>query len=331
MLREQRPEFFRTEQARQIGDQVLEWQRITGGWPKNVDMVTPMTAAQHAQVLHDKQRRNDSTTDNDATTTQITFLARLYQQTHDGRYRNAFRQGVEYLLSGQYPNGGWPQFWPVQRDYQIHITYNDDAMVHTLTLLQAMEQEQEPYGHGLVNRSMKRRIHRAVQRGLDCILATQIITDGQRTVWCQQHDRETLLPAQARAYELPSYCTAESAGIVALLMQQSHPSALMKEAIHGAMRWFDQHKLTGQRVDYSGGDTRLVEDDSAPALWARFYDLQQCLPFVCDRDGIPRRHLHEIGSERRNGYAWYVNHPGRLYSTYRQWVQVHDPGKSVLP
>ena len=30
--------------------------------------------------------------------------------TKDIRYRDAFLQGVEYLLSGQYENGGWPQF-----------------------------------------------------------------------------------------------------------------------------------------------------------------------------------------------------------------------------
>ena len=40
---------------------------------------------------------------------QMIYLARLYRQTNDVRYRDAFRLAVEYLLNGQYENGGWPQ------------------------------------------------------------------------------------------------------------------------------------------------------------------------------------------------------------------------------
>ncbi|MGG6549366.1 UNVERIFIED_CONTAM: pectate lyase, partial [Prevotella sp. 15_C9] len=84
---------------------------------------------------------------------------------------------------------------------------------------------------------------KAFDKGIECILATQIVTDGQLTVWCQQHDRETLKPASARAYELPSYCSAESAAIVRLLMTLPKPDARIKRAVHGAMKWFDTYKL----------------------------------------------------------------------------------------
>ncbi|MBQ4413450.1 MAG: pectate lyase, partial [Prevotella sp.] len=36
VLKEKNPEFFKTAEARRIGDQLLIWQRNTGGWPKNV-------------------------------------------------------------------------------------------------------------------------------------------------------------------------------------------------------------------------------------------------------------------------------------------------------
>ena len=58
-------------------------------------------------VLADKQRTDDSTTDNDATNIQMHFLARLYHATHDKRVRESFCKAVEYLLAGQYDNGGW--------------------------------------------------------------------------------------------------------------------------------------------------------------------------------------------------------------------------------
>ena len=50
-------------------------------------------------------------------------------------WNNAFRRGLDYLLKAQYPNGGWPQFYPLRNGYWSHITYNDDAMAGVLELL----------------------------------------------------------------------------------------------------------------------------------------------------------------------------------------------------
>jgi PelA/Pel-15E family pectate lyase len=269
LMHETSPEFFMSDEAKLIGDQILLYQRDTGGWPKNIDMAQPLNSRERTLILADKQRRDDSTTDNGATTTQMIFLARLYQRTKEDRYRDGFRKGVEYLLSGQYENGGWPQFWPEMRDYQIHITYNDDAMVNTMTLLRDMVEQKEPYQGDLTDDALRQRMRAAFDKGIECILATQIVTDGELTVWCQQHDRETLKPAKARAYELPSYCSQESAAITQLLMELPHPNDRVKRAVNAAMRWFEKHKITGYMVVRTGTrghadyDTRLVENPAA--------------------------------------------------------------------
>ena len=324
ILREKNPEFFKTDEARRIGDQLLVWQRNTGGWPKNIDMTTPLTDAQRQQIIADKKVTDDSTIDNGATTMQMTYLARLWQQTKDERYREAFNKGVRYLLSGQYDNGGWPQFWPTMRNYQVHITYNDDAMVNTLIILREILKDREPFAN-LTDTSLDKDIERAFQKGVECILNTQIKVGDTLTVWCQQHDHETLAPAKARAYELPSFSSQERAVIVRFLMNLPNPDERVKTAIHAAMAWFEKTKITGYRLERigkkgePGADTRLVPDPNAGPLWARYYDLVDCQPFVCDRDGGPRKHLWEIGPERRNGYAWYNDRPLQLYEKYDKW------------
>lgn len=135
VLRQTDESFFKTDEARRIGEQLILYQRVTGGWPKNIDMVKPLSQEQREAVVADKSRTDDSTTDNDATNIQMHFLARLFHATHDKKVREAFCRAVEYLLSGQYDNGGWPQFWPNPHGYQVHITFNDDAMVNTMLLL----------------------------------------------------------------------------------------------------------------------------------------------------------------------------------------------------
>ena len=335
LMRETSQEFFQSDEARRIGDQLLLYQRVTGGWPKNIDMAKPLSDKEREKIAADKHKHNDSTTDNDATTLQIYFLSKLYQATKDVRYRDAFRQGVAYLLSGQYENGGWPQFWPVMRDYQIHITYNDDAMANTMILLRDIAAQKEPYQGDLTDDQLRQQMTKAFNKGIECILNTQIVTDGELTVWCQQHDRETLLPAHARAFELPSYCTMESATLTRLLMELPNPDERVKKAVHAAMRWFDKYKLTGYKVERTGRpgsadqNTKLVKDTLAPPMWARFYDLELCEPFVCDRDGVPRRHLEQIGAERRNGYAWYTDRPISLYKRYQKWAKKYDPNNRV--
>jgi PelA/Pel-15E family pectate lyase len=331
----EKEDFYKTEEARRIGDQVLLYQRVTGGWPKNINMSRPLTDEERVQVLRDKERRDDSTTDNGATNMQMLYLAKLYQATQVERYKEGVLKAVEYLLSGQYENGGWPQFWPEMHGYQMHITYNDDAMVNTMNLLRAVAQQKDPY-QGLADEALRQRCMKAFDKGVECILKTQMHNkEGRLTVWCQQHYRDNYEPAPARAYELPSYCSMESASITKLLMSLPNPDERVKQAVHAAMAWFDKYKLTGLRIQRTGpwasmdGDTKLVEDADAEPIWGRYDDLKYCEPYVCDRDGLPRRRLEDIGHERRNGYAWFGSRPAELYPTYDKWADRYDPQHKV--
>ena len=133
-----------TPEALRIAENVRLYQRHTGGWPKNLDMAQPLTDADRARLTADRAL-DDSTIDNGATTRQIEFLARMAAATRDERAQASMLAGIDYLLAAQYPNGGWPQYFPLRNDYSRHITFNDDAMIAAATLLQSVALARPPF------------------------------------------------------------------------------------------------------------------------------------------------------------------------------------------
>jgi pectate lyase len=128
-----------------------------------------------------------------------------------------------------------------------------------------------------------------------------------------------LEPAIARTYELASLSGSESAGILKYLMSLENPSPEVQRAVKAGVAWFKSVKLEGIRIEKIDGDRQVIKDDSASPVWARFYEIETNRPFFCDRDGVPKYALKDIGSERRNGYAWYGSWGESLLDTYAKW------------
>ena len=63
----------------------------------------------------------------------------------------------------------------------------------------------------------------------------------------------------------------------------------------------------------------MIKDPNAEPLWARFMELSDNTPFFCDRDGIKKASIAEIGQERRVGYSWYTNEPKEVLKKYPAW------------
>lgn len=319
-------DFFKTEEAKRIGDNVLLYQQTTGGWPKNIYMPAELSTKEQKEALAAKANVNESTIDNGATSTEIRYLSRLYLATGIEKYKESAIEGIRYLFKSQYDNGGWPQFWPRPKGYYTHITYNDNAMVNVMKLLRDVYKQKAPYTY--LPEEIRRQARAAFDKGVECILRTQVKQNGKLTVWCAQHDEHTLAPAKARAYELPSLSGQESDNIVLLLMGISKPSPEIIAAIEGAVAWFKENKITGivrQEFTNSEGkkDFRMVacpqDDFDCPTLWARFYTLEDNRPFFCDRDGVMKYDISEIGYERRNGYSWYNDDGLEVLKKYEEW------------
>lgn len=300
--------WFNSDAGKKAMECILSWQSEHGDWPKNTDTTTKPYLGERSKLL--------GTFDNGATTGELRALARAFNATGDVRYEKAFLKGFDHILSAQYTNGGWPQYFPLRAGYYTHITFNDNCMVRILEFL----------GDAAISKDFKflaegRResATRAIERGVDCIVKCQIVINGTPTVWCGQHDEVTLAPAPARSYELASLSGSESAGILKYLINLESPTPEVIRAVKAGVAWFESSRLKGIRIEKINGDLKVIKDELASPLWARFYELETNRPFFCDRDGIPKYSLAEIGSERRNGYAWYGNWGNSLADAYAKW------------
>lgn len=319
-------EWYGSDEAKLVAENVLLAQKEIGGWEKNKPYHKEFTKSERAHYINDKSEIG-ATFDNSATITELRFLAKVYSNFKDERYKMAFEKGLNYIFISQYENGGWPQFYPVRTgsvSYSGHITYNDNAMVNTMKFLNEIVSDNEDFASLQISSDTKEKAQKAFDKGIQCILNTQIIKDGKPTVWCAQHDEITLAPANARSYELASYSGGESVGIVELLMDIDHPSKEIIASVEGAIAWFESHEIDGIRIDREVNKDRkknkiLVKDQNAQPLWARFYDLDTEKPYFCSRDGIKRDALSEISYERRNNYGWYTNSPEKVLTKYPEW------------
>jgi PelA/Pel-15E family pectate lyase len=317
-------EWYGSDESVKVADNVLLYQRDIGGWPKNLPLHKPLTDPEKA-TIRDEKGPNDAILDNDATTTEMKFLARMFSKTNNPVYKNAFEKGLKFIFDAQYNNGGWPMYYPLHQGYFTHITFNDNATYNILELLKDIFNRKTLY-ESIVSGKEIIYSSKAYKKGIECILKTQIVVKGKPTIWCAQHDEKTLLPAGARAYELPSFSGAESCGLIKLLMEIDNPSPAVIKAVNGAVEWLDSHRVKHIRIEFfmnSDGkpDRRVIEDPIAGDLWARFYDLDTELPFFCDRDGIKKNTLAEIGYERRTGYNWYTDAPREIIEMYPVWKE----------
>lgn len=323
--------WFATAEGRQIIANIISWQEANGGWHKSYDTTVPRSQAKReadggAGPPSDGVSvwQQASTIDNDATYTELRLLARAFAATGDEAAKASFEKGMQFVLTMQYPNGGFPQRFPLQKNYGRHITYNDGAMVGVMRLLRDAAKGEGAFA--FVPAAEREKYQAAYDKGIECILATQIVQDGQLTVWCQQHDEVTLKPASARSYELPSLCSAESADITMLLMEVETPSDRVKKAVEGAVNWFEKTRIKGKYYSrlrgpaYEKGYDRQVTDDAtSPGIWPRFSELGTNKPLFVDRDGSIKADVKDVSYERRTGYAWYTIQPSKVLNAYPQW------------
>lgn len=303
--------WFAGVEAQTLADAVMSYQTPTGGWSKAIDF----TKGQRPPGTHWTSQHGDGwhycgTLDNRTTTEQVKLLAGVFTATKRDDAMAAALRGIGYLLEAQFPNGGWPQNYPVEPGYHEAVTLNDNAMVHVLEVLLAIANNTAPFA--FTDAALRQHAQAAFDKGIRCLLAAQVKVDGALTVWCAQHDPLTLAPVAARKKEPPSLSGGESTELLRFLMRQGPMTAEVKTAVEAGVAWLDAHRITQMRKTKNAeGKTDYIADSgSQEVYWARFYDVQTSKPmFAGAQDGIVYATFSEMAAKNKVGYDYFTTKP----------------------
>jgi PelA/Pel-15E family pectate lyase len=326
--------WYGSEQARAIADTIVSFQTPSGGWSKNQDRTQPprlrgQRYANNAETMelntgsfdapHDRFWTFVGTLDNGATTTEMRFLGRVQAQLpgKDGdAYRASITKAIKYLLMAQYPNGGWPQNYPLEGGFHDGITFNDNAVAEAAMILEDIAEGNADFA--FAPKDLRQQAGAASARAIRPILDAQVVVDGKKTVWPQQVDAMMLTPISARNYEMRSLASAESSEVLQFLMRQPNQTPEIRAAVDAGVAWLKTHAIYDKAFTKVSDEEgrKLIDKPGAGPIWSRNYDLQTGKPIFGDLDKSIHDDVNNISKGRRNGYSWYNAAPQKALNAY---------------
>ncbi|GAB2920683.1 pectate lyase [Rheinheimera gaetbuli] len=291
---------------------VLSFQTPSGGWSKRTDMRIARQTGQH----FGSEANYVPTFDNNATSTQLHWLADFYPKAappQQQRIAQAIERGIALILLAQYPNGGFPQSYPLRGGYHDAITLNDNALYQLMQLLWQVAHDPR---FAMLADSTKADAAAAFYRAVDWLLANQVVVNGKRTVWGAQHHPLSGEPVAARKFEQVALVSSESAKLLQLLLRHATDYQNVASTLADAADWLRQHQIKDKdRHRDSDGRLSLI-DSPGSVIWARFYDLKTGQPVFFDRDGKTYSEVSQISLERQRGYGWYQSVVAEFLTQY---------------
>lgn len=270
--------WYGSEEAKKIADRVVYLQKENGGWDKNLE-IHKMSQTELDKAKSSPEHGKQSCLDNNATTQEMRFLAKVYHKTSVVEYKTAFNKALTMIFKAEKSRGGWSQYWPLtgNRKYHDYITFNDDLTVNVLKLLRDIGNNTGDF-QGIAEDASRERCIKDFNKTIDMIIACQYDDNGVKSAWCAQHDTIDLLPTEGRPHELPSISGCESAHLLSFLMTIDNPSDELKQCIISAVEWLNNHKyLEGKTVEKfknsNGQDDMRIVNKAGSDIWARFIQL----------------------------------------------------------
>jgi pectinesterase len=305
------PGWLATDSARRIADAVVSWQTPSGGWAKRVDLTRgPRRPAQ----LYSAERYAEgmASFDRRATISHLRFLANVHAARPDTAYRDAFVRGMDYIFAAQYPNGCWPQVFPIQGGGADAVHFDNLILSNILFLLHDVARgEVAPF----VDEKERRRAGESLARGVRCLVDTQVVVDGRRTGWSARHDPLTLRPIPAPGGDPVALRPWESAVLLDFLMRQEADDPDVAAAVRGGVAWLRETMLWGWALP--PGQKPAATPGAGP-VWVRLVETGSNRGlYVWNR--ILRSDWRDW-ADSTWGYTWFTEQPRAALDAYEPWA-----------
>lgn len=235
---------FYLDGARRAADALIFGQHPLGGWhyfidfdPKGLGEWYESHASRYTYGYEEyRHYYGNCTYDDRVTSGAALYLLRFYRTTLETAYKAPLLKALDFVLQSQYPNGAWPQRYPLRYDFAHHgfpdytayYTLNDGVMLGNVELLvEAYETLND------------QRYLEAAQRGVDVLLALQG-PEGEAG-WAEQHGYD-LRPVAARTHEPAGYVIRESRDAIRALQHFYLRTGDRRylDAVRRCLAWFDR-------------------------------------------------------------------------------------------
>lgn len=252
---------FYYQAAQKAAAAVIQGQSPEGGWNYMVDFKGEESLKQWYNTIGKNGWRleefqhyyGNSTFDDDVTSDAARFLLRMYLEKKDVIYKPALGKAIAFVLESQYPNGGWPQRYPLKKgfskkgfpDYTGFYTFNDDVIwenIHFLIQCYVVLGEN--------------RFLTPIYKGMDFYKKSQ----DSSGAWGQQLNMKMEV-ASARTYEpaafLPS-ATCENAMLLLKFYQFTGDKQFL-EGVPKAIHWLEEVALPKDKIEGNRTHSTFVE------------------------------------------------------------------------
>lgn len=230
--------------ARKAADALVFGQHPLGGWHYFIDFdptgLPEWYEKKASQFLfgYEEYRHyyGNCTYDDRVTSDAARFLLRFYATSLETAYREPTLKALEFVLASQYPNGAWPQRYPIRTeyahdglpDYTPFYTLNDGVMIGNVELMLA--------AHATLADA---RYFESARRGVDFLIAVQG-PEGQAG-WAEQYGFD-MRPSAARTHEPAGYVIRESRDAIRALetMYLLTGDRRYLAPVPACLAWFDR-------------------------------------------------------------------------------------------
>jgi len=294
------------EYAEKVADALIWGQHPAGGWHYFIDFDMTEVKRWYDEVYSKcwgweeyYHYYGNCTFDDGVTSGATRYLMELYMTTLDPKYRVPLIKALDFILESQYPNGGWPQRYPLKYDfphdghpdYTSFYTFNDNVIQDNIyLLLDAWEQ--------LGNEEYRK----AAYRGMDFVVISQL--PPPQAGWGQQYDME-MNSAPARSYEPASVMPGQTRRNILDLINFYRITGKRKylTGIPAAIEWLENSYLPKDHI---------TEESRPGVTHATFYEIGTNKPL----------YAHREGTSIENGRYWIDYEPRNFPGHYGMQVRI---------